>query len=28
MRLEFLGVEEKRQEVQQLPGNFGECALT
>jgi outer membrane protein OmpA-like peptidoglycan-associated protein len=28
MRLEFLGVEERRQEVHQLPGNFGECALT
>lgn len=27
MRLEFLGVEEHRQEVPQLPGNFGECAL-
>lgn len=27
MRLEFLGVDEHRQEVPQLPGNFGECAL-
>lgn len=28
MRLEFLGVDEHRQEVPQQPGNFGECALT
>lgn len=27
MRLEFLGVDERRQAVVQLPGNFGECAL-
>lgn len=27
MRLEFLGVDERRQAVIQQPGNFGECAL-
>jgi outer membrane protein OmpA-like peptidoglycan-associated protein len=28
MRLEFLGVDEHRQEASPLSGNFGECALT
>lgn len=28
MRLEFLGVDEKRLEANQPPGNFGSCALT